>query len=195
MTRHRTRLAVAAALVVGFLISATMVWRSSRAAFYHSTENHGNSWSTGAVELSDNDSGAALFVPSVNMQPGGPPTASCITVTYGGSVAAKVRLYVKPPDLTGTLGRYLSLTVEEGTVPATFGSSCTGFSAPVTSYSGTVADFAATNSDFVHSAGGWAPTGANQTKGYRFTVGLVDDNDAQNRSATVTFTWEAQSLF
>jgi hypothetical protein len=192
MTRTRSRISVAAAVALGFLVSATLVWQTSRAAFYHSTENHDNAWSTGSVDLADNDSGDALFVPSGDLGPGA-PVASCIRVSYDGSVAARVRLYVRPDDVTGTLGQYLSLTVEEGTPPTTFGSACTGFSSLSTVYSGTVADFAQRNYDFAHAAGTWAPTGGNQVRGYRFTVGLMDNNAAQNRAATVRFTWEAQS--
>ena len=190
--RRRTVAAVVAALTVGFLLAAGIVWQTSRATLQYSAENPGNSWSTGAVELTDNAAGTALFVPSVNVRPDDPATG-CITVNYRGTVAAAVRLYVGPGALTGTLGRYVDLTVEQGSASAGSGPSCAGFTPSSTIWHGTVADFAATHSNFAHGAGTWAPTGATQSEGYRFTVHVVDDNRAQNATATVTFTWEARA--
>src|SRR2546423_3776093 len=79
-----TRTAMAAALAVGFLISAAVVWQSSRAAFFATTENHNNRFSAGTVTLTDNDSDGAMFT-ALAIKPGDGGSA-CVKVTYGGSL-------------------------------------------------------------------------------------------------------------
>lgn len=121
---------------------------------------------------------------------------NCLVVTYGGSLAANVKLYAD--SLVGTLGTYLNLGVEigdggafpgtattEGTIP------CSGFTGS-SIYSGTLAGFAGTNTDFGSGVGVWAPT-TGLFKTYRFVVTVQDDNLAQGQTATVNFVWEAQN--
>ena len=75
----------------GVLIAAAMVWRTSAATSNGSTDNSGNSWSAGTVSLSDDDSTTAMFAAS-GLAPGS-TGSRCIEVTYGGSLAAVVKLY------------------------------------------------------------------------------------------------------
>jgi hypothetical protein len=191
------RTAVSAALAVGFLISAAVIWQSSRAAFFGTTWNGGNQWSAGTVSLTDNDSNGALFNAS-----GLKPTdtgSACIKVTYGGSLDANVKLYVKAGDLTGTgLGPYVNLKIEEGDGNVPFGNACTNFTNASTLYDGTIAaavtGFTVAHTDFGSGVGSFAPTGGSSaTKAYRFTWTLQDDNAAQGLNCTVKFTWEAQN--
>jgi hypothetical protein len=163
----------------------------SRAAFYDTTTNDANTFDAGTVVLVDDDTGSAMFSVS-NMKPGD-SSAECIAVTYNGTVVpADVVEYVSAGDLTGTgLDDYLNLTVERGT-GGSFGD-CTGFSSENTDYSGTLDGFAGTHTDFASGAGTWAPASTGESKVYRFTVTLQDNNAAQGLDATVTFTWEAQN--
>jgi hypothetical protein len=197
------RTAVSSALAVGFLISAAVIWQSSRAAFFGNTYNQGNHWSAGTVKLVDNDSDGALFDAS-NLKPGGAPETACIMVTYQGSLDAAVKVYVKPADLThtsplGSLGPYINLTIEEGDGDVPFGTACTNFSATSTIFNGTLegaSDGIATHyTDFSTGRGAWTPAAAppDRNKSYRFTYSLKDDNNAQGKDATVKFTWEAQN--
>ncbi len=176
----------AALLLVGFMVMGV-----SRAAFFDTTTNESNSFAAGTVVLVDDDTGSAMFSVS-NMKPGD-SSQTCIAVTYNGTVVpADVVEYVSAGDLTGTgLGTYLNLTIERGT-GGSFGN-CTGFTAEATDYSGTLAGFAAASTDFASGAGTWAPAAQGESKVYRITATLQDDNAAQGLNATVTFTWEAQN--
>jgi len=176
---------VAAFLLVGLLVMGT-----SRAAFFATTDNAGNSFASGDVTISDDDSGSAMF--SVTDMAPGASAVKCINVQYDGSIVpSDIELYVSAGDLTGTgLDTYLNMDVELGT-GGTF-ADCTGF-AGASVYSGTLSGFAGSFTDFASGTGSWtaAATGDDQT--YRFTFDLQDNNAAQNMDATVTFTWEAQN--
>ena len=175
---------------IGLLLSVALVWQGSRAAFTAQTSNTANSFTTGTVALSDDDSGVALFPTITGMKPGS-TGVKCILVTYGGSLAATVKLFVNTGDLTGTLGTYLNMQIEEGT-SASF-SSCAGFSATSTLFNGTLASLASTNTSSATGLSSWAPATAASTKAYRFTYTLPTGvaNAAQGTTCTVAFTWEA----
>jgi hypothetical protein len=184
------RRVLSSALVAGFVAGGAMVWNSSQAAFAGKASNGVDSWSAGTVTLADNDSSAALFTAS-GLKPGN-TGSTCITVTYGGSANGTVKLYVAPADLTGSLGQYINLTVDQGTA-STFGPSCTGFTSGGTVYSGTLAGFAAASTSFSSGAGSWPVAGGSgAAKGYRFTWSLQDNKNAQGTSAGARFTWEAR---
>ena len=178
------------AIPVGMVASSLLVWQASNAAFSDTTENPGNSWASGTVELSDDDNNTAMFNVD-GLEPGKTGT-NCIQVTYTGSLESDVKLYVSPP--TGTLAPYLNLTVEQGS-GGTF-ADCTGFVADATNgtvYNGTLDGLATTASDFATGLGVWTPTGTGQAKTYKLTYTLQNNNDAQGKSAGATFTWEAQN--
>lgn len=185
------------AVPLGLIGSGAMVWQASYAAFTAQTVNPANSWSSGSVALSDDDSGAAMFTEG-SVRPGS-SGQRCITVTYNGSLTSNVRLFVATGGLTGSapLATALTLRVEEGT-GSSFGANpaCTGFTptgGPL--YDGTLNGFATTRTQHSNGVGTWAPTGATQTRVFRFswTLPTSADNSVQNLSTAATFTWEAQN--
>ncbi|MEX2459230.1 MAG: hypothetical protein WD770_09620 [Actinomycetota bacterium] len=169
-------------------------------AFSSTTANVGSSFSTGTVTLTDDDLEVAMLSLS-NAKPGDADT-SCINVTYTGSLPATVRLY---GATTGTgLDEYLNLTVTRGTIAVPAFDSCAAFVADVTNYTGAGAGvmYSGTLEDFADSyaAGLVDPTSGSpeswtnpENHAYRFTVSVVDDDDAQGLNAGQTFTWEARS--
>jgi hypothetical protein len=186
-------------LPLGILASAAMVWQSSYAAFSGTTTNGGNSWTAGTVKLTDAANGTAILNATA-LKPGSTGSA-CITLTYGGSLAAATKLYVASGDLTTTTGpsnlaQYLTLKVDEGTgtVP-----SCSDFVAsgndynPTSSTAETLSTFASSATNFANGVGAWTPAANGATKDYRFTWTVQDNNAAQGLNATVKFTWEAQN--
>lgn len=187
--RRRTR---SAALVValGLLGSSALIWQSSRATFTATTSNGTNSWSTGTVSL-NNDGGATAMFTATGLTPSS-TGSHCITVTYGGSVGAPVKLYGSSYLQTNGLGSYVDLVIEEGT-GGSF-SSCAGFSASGTIYNGTLNGFSALTS-YASGVGTWTPTSNGQTKVYRFTYTLnaAAPNSVQNSTTSISFVWEADA--
>lgn len=186
-------------LPLGILASAAMVWQSSYAAFSGTTTNGGNSWTAGTVKLTDAANGTAILNATA-LKPGSTGSA-CITLTYGGSLAAATKLYVATGDLTTSTGpsnlaQYLTLKVDEGAGTAP---SCSDFVAsgndynPTNSTAETLSTFASTATNFANGVGAWTPAANGATKDYKFTWTVQDNNAAQGLNATVKFTWEAQN--
>ncbi len=164
------------------------VLQTSRAAFTASTDDGANNWTTGSVALSDDDGGSVMF--NATNLAGGASLTKCIAVTYAGSLTTgvSVKLY---GTASGALGDYLDLTIEEGTGGG-FGS-CAGFTANSTLYNNEVDDFAASHSNWSTGlATGWSPNANPTTRVFRFTVTVQNDNNAQSKTASATYTWEAQ---
>ncbi|MGW6130772.1 hypothetical protein ACWFNE_12175 [Cellulomonas sp. NPDC055163] len=219
MTSHRARrrrrplsAVLAATVLIG---GSAFVWQSTYAAFSARTTNPANSWAAGNVNLSDSRggpmTGTAMWSSGTasNLKPGSTST-KCIRVTYGGSLAANVRMFVATGDLTGTgLGSYLRFTVDEGTQGsaddcADFGGTVTRLynsGTPGTTTAGadgsdsamTLATFAGTKTNYSNGVSTWAPATAGQTRTYRITWTVLDDNAAAGTTATASFTWEAQN--
>lgn len=186
---------MAAAVPIGVLLSGLLVWQSSHAAFTAQTTNPTNTWSTGTVTLTDNDSDVALFASAsnTNLKPGTTYGPRCIHVTYGGALDADVKLYVQSADVTGQLPPYLNLTVDIETISGTptFGT-CSTPIGTTQLYSGTLAALTTTHGGWSTGAGSWAAT-TGQVRQYRFSYTITDHNDAQNKTANAVLTWEAQS--
>ena len=177
---------LAASVAAGLLGSGGVVWASSRAAFSGATANAGNTWSAGSVELSDNTVGSTVF--NATNLVSGAIDSSCVAVSYGGSVDADVRLYLSPANLTGTLAPYVDLRVEAGP------GNCAAFAANSTVYTGTLAGFAGSAGGYATGRGSWSAAGhSGASRAYRFSWALRDDNDAQGRTVSAKFTWEAQN--
>ncbi|MBL7258868.1 hypothetical protein [Paractinoplanes lichenicola] len=187
--RRRLALVAGAALAVAVVIAGT-----ASAAFTSDTANGSNAYTTGTVEITDNDSGSALFSTAAD----GPlrigqTFVQCVAVTYTGSLPAAVRLYASattdtrdPSNPTGLGPRdYLRVQVEEGTGATSFGS-CAGFSATGVLWNGYLTAFPSS-----YAAG--PATGG--TRSYRFTMALDDatPDAAEGGTATATFTWEARN--
>jgi predicted ribosomally synthesized peptide with SipW-like signal peptide len=168
-------------------------------AFSDTTANGGNSFESGSVTIEDDDSGSAMFS-LTGMRPGDPAVSKCIDVTYTGSLDAQVRMY----GTTGGTGlaQYLNVKVTRGEKNSAF-SGCGDFTADTTNYIGQGAGvvYNGTLEGFADGYAGANPdpvTGAPETwsqgedHAYRFEVSLADNNNAQAKTATQTFTWEAQ---
>jgi hypothetical protein len=188
-----SKLALAGAALLASVTGAGLVTmgvlNTSRAAFSTSTADGANNWATGTVALSDDDGGSVMF--NASNLTGGASLSKCITVTYSGSVTTGVTtgLY---GSASGALADYLDLTIEEGTGGGF--SSCTGFTASSTVYSGEVDDFASAHTNWATRRNtGWTPAANPSTRVFRFTVAVQNDNAAQNKTATATYTWEAQA--
>lgn len=180
---------LAVAALVGMLAASAVVWQSSQAAFTGSTQNTSNSWTAGTVSLTDDDSGSAMFS-AAGLVPGA-SASGCITVTYGGSVPAAVRLFV--PSTSGTLTSNLDLVIQEGT-GGSF-ASCTGFVSSSTLYTGTLATAASNNNSYTTGWSSWQPNGASQSRTYRvtYTLNASTPDAKQGASATAIFQWEART--
>ena len=202
------RTVLAAAVPVGLVLSAAVVWQSTSAAFTATTDNVGNSWQTGSVVLTDSDSNAALFNSTNDsaLKPGS-TRSRCMRVDYTGSLPADIRFYVTPAATVATsLDPYLVMSVEVGqdvTAATPVAPDCsTGFasqSTPQWVYNSLGADASKTMADLkTHS--GWAtglpvrtlvPQGSSLT--FRITYTVKDDNGAQNGQSTAVFVWETQN--
>jgi hypothetical protein len=184
-------LARAGAVLAGLGAVALVVVNTTNAAFSASTANTSNTFSAGTVALSDDDAGSLLFDLS-GMKPSDTAT-KCVNVSYTGSLPADVKLY---GSVGGTgLANYLATTIEVGDGAAGGASlSCAGFNPGSTLHTGAMDAFGAANTNYSTGLGGFAGATNPSSKSYRITVTLQDDNAAQGKNATATFTWEAQNI-
>ncbi len=209
---RRARPSLVALIPLALIASSAVVYQASNAAFTATTSNANNTWSAGTVTLTDNDSGTAMFTVA-DVVPGD-TTTQCILVTYGGSVAADVKLYLSaytPSATAGApsgLGPFLNLTVEQGTGTSNTGpaGSCTDFSATstLTGANDTLDSFNTDHGSYADGYALWSPVGAAETRAYRITWTMQDTvgtnsraqgalDDAQGAGVTATFAWEARN--
>src|SRR4051812_50208078 len=111
------------AVISGVLTSGAMVWRASEAAFSGSTANPANSWTAGSGAMTDDDGGNSPITGTAMFTGGyvkpGSTNSHCIKVTYTGNIASgDVKIY-SAADTGTTLGGYITMTVELGTVAST----------------------------------------------------------------------------
>jgi hypothetical protein len=189
LNRHRTLvvdLVRLGAVATALLMLTVLIVSRSQAAFTDTTDNTTNSFATGSVVITDDDTANAMFTAS-GMTPG-TPAVNCITLTYSGTlVPADIRMY---GTAGGTLATYLNTTVEVGS-GGSFGN-CTGFTPASTIYSGTLANFGATHIDWASGIATFtAPTNPT-SRTVRITVDVQNNPSAQGQSASAAFTWEAQ---
>lgn len=177
---------VAAAIVLGLMVSGALVWQASSAAFTSTTGNAGNNWTAGSVALTNN-LGSAMFDPATNgtLVPGS-TGSNCIDVTFTGNVASTVRLYSSNPS--GDLGQYLDMKIEEGPTTKT----CSDAAGWTAVYNDDLEAFHVAANDWATGEGTWAPS-ATGARRFKFTYTLQDTNDAMGDAASVTYTWEARS--
>lgn len=174
--------AVALAVPVGLLASGALVWQASYAAFTATTDNTGNSWSTGTVVLADNDGGSALWT-TAGLGPleHGSTDTSCITVSYSGNLAATIDLSA---TASGTLAPDLDVVIETGTGAQ---ADCSDFTGGTALWSGTLDAMPAG----LAALPDWTVTGP-EAKAYRITW-TVAGTAAQNETAAAALTWTATS--
>ena len=185
--RRVTSLILRLSFIVGvFLVVSAMFVTSARGAFSDTTPNATNK-AAGDVTIIDDDSDSAMF-DATNMAPGD-TVVKCIVVMYQGSLTpTDVSLY---GTSGGSLDAYLDLTIEEGS-GGSF-TDCTGFVGSTVFPTNTLANFSATHVNFGSGITGWSPVANADSRTYRFTLALQDNNLAQGLSTTGTFTWEAQN--
>jgi hypothetical protein len=203
------RTVLAAAVPVGVVVSATVVWQSTSAAFTASTDNAGNSWQSGTVVLTDSDSGAALFTTTDDgaLKPGS-TRSRCIQVDYTGDLDADIRLYVTAPESTtdGTpapvvksLDPYLLMTVERGadiTDGSTLAGDCTGFTPSTVLFTDTTRTMAQLKTHGDYDSGlrvGTTPVSQDTHLTFKIAYLVEDDNAAQDAESKATFVWEAHN--
>jgi hypothetical protein len=185
---------------LAILLAGGLVWQSSYAAFTATTRSAGNSWSAGAVTLTDDDRGVAAFS-AVNLVPGSTGT-KCIVVTSSASVVGEIRSYVTNLSASGAaLGERITFKLEAGT-GGTF-NDCTGFvpsGAAEIAYP--ITTVATARHDFTTGGHSWATTGATagESRTYRGTwafdtTGLTQQQiDAlQGSSLSADLVWEFRS--
>ncbi len=182
-----------------FAVLAALAATGVFSAFSSQTDNPGNVVSAGTVTLSDNDGGSALY--SLTAAKPGDSTASCIQVSYSGSLAATVKLYT--PSSIGALGSQVNLQIEPGTQTSPSFPSCSGFTPDSggSLFNGTLASFAASHSSFANGLADNPGTSATSwTNGstvvYRVTATLsasaLDSAQGQTTGSHV-LRWEAQN--
>lgn len=188
--------------VLGFaalLIALSQVAVATYGAYSDTTSNGpaATPVSTGTVTIGDDDADEVMFNMS-GMVPGSTAT-KCINVVYTGSLDASVRLYAANTD-GGQIPTYLDLVVERST-GAAGGSAhdCTGYveAGDVNLWTtGTLATFIATHAGYASGIDTWAPAAAppSTTVSYRFTVTLRDEASAANKTGSIAFHWESNSL-
>ena len=188
-SRRPARLGGAVAAVVGLLLSGVLTWSTSYAAFSARTENEGNSWTTGRVQLGT-DRASALF--QVDELWPGASGSRCLTVTSGGTVPGEVRLY--GAGLTGPLllTQNVTVSVVQGTGTAV---DCSDFVAPAGApvHSTTLA---AHPTEYSTGGSPWVLAGdAGEQRTYRLTYRVDPNagNATQNSTATMSFVWEVRS--
>ena len=180
--------AVALVGVVGFV--------GTRAAISDTTDNPGNQFNAGAIELVDNDAGTYMYQVN-NVQPGD-SISRCIRVSYTGTLDSAVTLFMGTP--IDSLGPYIDMSVDVGTQASSSFPTCTGFASSANLYTGTLSDFQATHPD-VATGLGYSPNGASPwTDGdsvvYRVTLTLQNAarGPGEDFSGTHTYSWQADSV-
>jgi hypothetical protein len=166
--------------------------------FSSTTQNAGNEVTSGTVEFSDNDSGAALYN-ATSVRPG-ESVSRCIKTTYTGSLSALVRLY--SPSTPGPLAQYIDLTITQGTQASSTFPSCTGFTPDATGviFSGTLQSFEQTRNSYANGIA-TVPVGKSSWSGgealvYRVQAALqasAPDSSQGWSSGVHSFVWEARN--
>ena len=190
LTRRHQRLVIeltrVMAIAVALLMLTILIVTRSHAAFSDTTVNPSNSFASGSVVITDDDSGTALFTASA-MSPGN-PVVDCIEVTYAGTLTpADVRMY---GTSSGALAPFLDTTIEIGT-GGVFGN-CAGFTPTSTLYTGTLDNYSTTHTNWATGLAAFTAAANPTVRTFRFTVDVQNNPAAQGLSATAAFTFEAQ---
>jgi hypothetical protein len=190
LTARHGRTAAWIALPLAVVASAAVIATASYAAFSDTTDNAGNAWRTGAVSLTDDDQGTALF--SADDLVPGSSGQNCITVTADTTNASTVKLYTADQTDPSDIGQYLGMTVERGTLGTP--GDCSTFTAGSTVHDGTLAELMDTDA-FGSGVDDWQPAVGTTSTTYRFSYDLDDatPNTAQESEVGTTFVWEAQT--
>jgi hypothetical protein len=189
----KPRKALLTALIVGGL--GAVAGLGTFSAFTATTTNTGNAIASGTVKI-DQHAGAATFYSLTNQGPG-TSNAKCVRITYTGTLASSVKMYVSSGV---TNGANYNLKIERGSGlsgPAA-DMNCTGFTASSTAFDAgldTLGTSYAAGVDGKAAAAAWAE---NDALDYRFTINVVDDSTpnahvTSNSTGSHVFTWEARN--
>jgi hypothetical protein len=185
----RTHVLTVVAVFFAVALVGTMLFRTTSSLFSSPTDNPGNSWATGSVTLGDDDSGTAMFTTTGNgLLTGGQTVTNCIEVDYTGTSTTGVNIKFYGAA-TGNLAEYLDVTVERGTGGG-FGD-CTGFTGTQI-FNNTLKYLNDNVDDFTAGVGAWTPASSSDSRVYRISISVQQNALAQAKTATGTFTWEAQ---
>lgn len=194
------KILAAMATPVAVLAAGAMVYQASYAAYTGKTANEGNAWTTGSINLVDDDKGSAMFTVE-NMLPGQNAT-KCIKVTATASVPSTVKGYTINAVKASGLEDRIMIDLESGRGGAF--NDCDGFvpdgetvinARPL----GWLMDNA---TDFTKAKGEWKLSGdgvpAHKTYRVKYTfdtTGLSQDaiNGLMGKQARVGLQWEMQS--
>ena len=169
----------------------------TRAALSATTDNPGNEFNAGEIDLADNDTGTFLY--NVDNALPGDSVEKCIQVTYNSTgLDSNVELYMGTP--IGTVGPYVDMTVDVGTQASPMFPDCAGFSSTANLFTGTLASFqtahGAAGSGLAYSPHSGSPWTDGDTVVYRVTLTLQNTPRApgENFSGVHTYTWRADSV-
>lgn len=182
---------------IALIISGVAVGHASYSAYSATTTNPTSNWTSGSVNLSDDDSNAAAFNVT-NTKPGA-SGSRCLTVTSHGSLPANVRIYGANGSGTTNLAAYIDLTITQGT-GGSFGS-CAGFQPTSTNpqvFQGSLFTFGSTRTNFANGAGTWTTTGGttSESRTFMFSYSVSPDapNDTMAGTASGDIVFEAQNI-
>jgi hypothetical protein len=163
-------------------------------AFSATTANTGNSFASGTVAIADNDGGSAALYTSTGNAPAD-SVVSCIRVTYTGSLASSVKLYLAGAI---TSGSQFNLKIERGTQSTGAFPACGDFAATSSAYDGALGSFPTSYGAGADGKAAGAAWATNDSIAYRFTI-TQNDDATPNAHTTVgssgahDFTWEARN--
>jgi hypothetical protein len=197
-TARTTKVLAAIATPVALVATGALIYTSSYAAFTGQTRNSGNQWSTGSVNLTDDDNGTARFQVK-DMLPGATDT-KCIKVTANASVPSTVKGYaVNPVTSPQKLEDRIKVTIDSGT-GGSF-ADCTGFvpAGPAHVTDMPLSGIAQAN-NFDAGFGGWAVSPGVKERTYRLsykfdTTGMSQSEIDQLQGATtgIDMQWEMRT--
>jgi hypothetical protein len=166
------------------VLAATVVWHSASAGFTDATPAAVVPVTTATLSLSDDDNGTALFT-ATDLRPGAAATR-CLVVTSTSSVPTVVRVYAGSRT-AGALSGALKVTVDGGT------GGCAAF---VSAGTPTTTTLSALPTGYASGIAGWTTTGTSgESRTYQVSYSLPTgaSTSAQNGTASLALTWEAQS--
>jgi hypothetical protein len=142
------------------------------------------------IALTDSAAGTAMFS-NETLSPG-VTVERCIAVAYTGNADPEpVKLYAAASS--GDLAPYLDLAVHIGEDGTGASGTCAGFSSSGPLYEGTLAGFAATYSSAATGRTTWTPSGAEDTRVFRFSLSVQDAPAAAGKSASFGFSWRTEA--
>jgi hypothetical protein len=186
----RTKL-LATVAVLGLLAGA--LGAVVHSSFTATAKNEGNSFETGSISLTDGDSAHVLFDLD-GLEPASGVQSRCVKVSYGstGALRSTVRLF---GTSSGALSEYLNVKVTRGSFAggAPGANGCDGFSADANGvlFDDTLDVYPRSWDDgIVDPDTQWQ---AGDSAVYRFDVAVADTDDAQGKSASHAFSFEART--